>query len=136
MSTSRSGSAEGGSAAWPSPRMAQPKRQRRSSMGVRRVGGRCSRGGGDVAVLHRELDGRARVRRVLLRAGELREVLARDVSTLTALETVSGPGYCLITSMPMDWSVVFCAEEVFLAGGMRAEAVDGRCTPYSRAPPV
>ena len=39
-------------------------------------------------------------------------------STLTALETVSGPGYCLITSMPMDWSVVFCAEEVFLAGGM------------------
>ena len=57
-------------------------------------------------------------------------------STLTALETVSGPGYCLITSMPMDWSVVFCAEEVFLAGGMRAEAVDGRCTPYSHAPPV
>ena len=41
-------------------------------------------------------------------------------STLTALETVSGPGYCLITSMPMDWSVAFCTEEVFLAGGMRA----------------
>ena len=62
--------------------------------------------------------------------------LLPGTSTLTALETVSGPGYCLITSMPMDWSVVFCAEEVFLAGGMRAEAVDGRCTPYSRAPPV
>ena len=136
MSTSWSGSAEGGSAAWPSPRMAQPKRQ---SVGARwRVGGRCSRGGGDVAVLHRELDGRARVRRVLLRAGEVREVLAREPRRplLTALETVSGPGYCLITSMPMDWSVVFCAEEVFLAGGMRAEAVDGRCTPYSHAPPV
>ena len=36
-------------------------------------------------------------------------------STLTALETVSGPGYCLITSMPMVWSVVFCVEVVFLA---------------------
>ena len=44
----------------------------------------------------------------------LREVLARDVSTLTALETVSGPGYCLITSMPRVWSVVFCVEEGFL----------------------
>ena len=62
--------------------------------------------------------------------------LLPGTSTLTALETVSGPGYCLITSMPMDWSVVCCAEEVFLAGGMRAEAVDGRCTPYSHAPPV
>ena len=31
----------------------------------------------------------------------------------------------MFTSMPMDWSVVFCAEEVFLAGGTRAEAVDG-----------
>ena len=41
-------------------------------------------------------------------------------STLTALETVSGPGYCLITSMPMVWSVVFCVEVSFLAGGMRA----------------
>jgi len=40
-------------------------------------------------------------------------------STLTALETVSGPGYCLITSMPMDWSVAFCVEEDFL-GAMRA----------------
>ena len=40
-------------------------------------------------------------------------------STLTALETVSGPGYCLITSMPMDWSVAFCVEEGFL-GAMRA----------------
>ena len=85
---------------------------------------------------------RARVRRVLLRAGEVREVLAREprrpllTASMTALQTVSGPGYCLITSMPVDWSVVFCAEEVFLAGGMRAEAVDGRCTPYSRAPPV
>ena len=38
---------------------------------------------------------------------------------LTALETVSGPGYCLITSMPMDWSVAFCVEEGFL-GAMRA----------------
>ena len=44
----------------------------------------------------------------------LREVLARDVSTLTALETVSGPGYCLITSMPRVWIVVFCVEEGFL----------------------
>ena len=46
-------------------------------------------------------------------------------ASLTALETVrdSGPGYCLITSMPMDWSVVFCVEVGFLAGGMRAEAV-------------
>ena len=39
--------------------------------------------------------------------------------SLTALETVSGPGYCLITSMPMDWSVAFCVEEGFL-GAMRA----------------
>ena len=38
---------------------------------------------------------------------------------LTALETVSGPGYCLITSMPMDWSVAFCVEEGFF-GAMRA----------------
>ena len=93
--------------------------ERRSSMGVRRVGGRCSRGGGDVAVLHRELDGRARVRRVLLRAGEVREECL--MASLTALETVrdSGPGYCLITSMPMDWSVAFCVEEGFL-GAMRA----------------
>ena len=139
MSTSWSGSAEGGSAAWPSPRMAQPKRQRRSSMGVRRVGGRCSRGGGDVAVLHRELDGRARVRRVLLRAGELREdKCLPGTSTLTALETVSGPGYCLITSMPRVWSVVFCVEEGFL-DAMRAVLLRfarRRCTPYSRAPPV
>ena len=59
-------------------------------------------------------------------------------STLTALETVSGPGYCLITSMPMVWSVVFCVEVGFL-GAMRAVCCvsrDGRCTPYSRAPPV
>ena len=119
--------------------------ERRSSMGVRRVGGRCSRGGGDVAVLHRELDGRARVRRVLLRAGEVREEClpgSRDVhlltASLTALETVSGPGYCLITSMPMVWSVVLCVEVGFL-GAMRAVCCvsrDGRCTPYSRAPPV
>ena len=34
--------------------------------------------------------------------------------SLTALETVSGPGYCLITSMPMVWSVVFCVEVGFL----------------------
>ena len=57
---------------------------------------------------------------------------------LTALETVSGPGYCLITSMPMVWSVVFCVEVGFL-GAMRAVCCvsrDGRCTPYSRAPPV
>ena len=56
----------------------------------------------------------------------------------TALETVSGPGYCLITSMPMVWSVVFCVEVGFL-GAMRAVCCvsrDGRCTPYSRAPPV
>ena len=43
----------------------------------------------------------------------LREVLARDVSTLTALETVSGPGYCLITSMPRVWSL----ERRVLRGG-------------------
>ena len=57
---------------------------------------------------------------------------------MTALETVSGPGYCLITSMPMVWSVVFCVEVGFL-GAMRAVCCvsrDGRCTPYSRAPPV
>ncbi len=37
-------------------------------------------------------------------------------ASLTALETVSGPGYCLITStMPMVWSVVFCVEVGFLA---------------------
>ena len=29
----------------------------------------------------------------------------------------------MITSMPMVWSVVFCVEVGFLAGGMRAEAV-------------
>ena len=40
-------------------------------------------------------------------------------ASLTALETVSGPGYCLITSMPMVWSVAFCVEEGFL-GAMRA----------------
>ena len=124
--------------------MAQPKRQHRS-YGVRVAdeadAGPSVRGAPGLAVPHervplRELDGRARVRRVLLRAGEVREECL--MASLTALETVrdSGPGYCLITSMPMDWSVVFCAEEVFLAGGMRAEAVDGRCTPYSRAPPV
>ena len=61
--------------------------------------------------------------------------LARDVH-LDGPRDFSGSRYCLITSMPMDWSVVFCAEEVFLAGGMRAVAVDGRCTPYSNAPPV
>ena len=63
---------------------------------------------------------------------------SRDVHLLTALETVSGPGYCLITSMPMVWSVVFCVEVGFL-GAMRAVCCvsrDGRCTPYSRAPPV
>ena len=49
-------------------------------------------------------------------------------STLTALETVSGPGYCLITSMPMVWSVVFCVEEVFLAGGIGAVVVAFRAT--------
>ena len=77
----------------------------------------------------RELDGRARVRRVLLRAGELREdKCLPGTSTLTALETVSGPGYCLITSMPMDWSVVCCAEEVFLAGGIGAVVVAFRAT--------
>ena len=60
------------------------------------------------------------------------------MASLTALETVSGPGYCLITSMPMVWSVVFCVEVGFL-GAMRAVCCvlrDGRCTPYSRAPPV
>ena len=73
----------------------------------------------------RELDGRARVRRVLLRAGEVREECLPGsrllMASLTALETVrdSGPGYCLITSMPMDWSVAFCVEEGFL-GAMRA----------------
>ena len=36
-------------------------------------------------------------------------------ASLTALETVSGPGYCLITSMPMVWSVVLCVEVGFLA---------------------
>ena len=59
-------------------------------------------------------------------------------STLTALETVSGPGYCLITSMPMVWSVVFCVEEGVL-DAMRAVLLRfarRRCTPYSRAPPV
>ena len=63
---------------------------------------------------------------------------SRDVHLLTARETVSGPGYCLITSMPMVWSVVFCVEVGFL-GAMRAVCCvsrDGRCTPYSRAPPV
>ena len=48
---------------------------------------------------------------------------SRDVhlltASLTALETVSGPGYCLITSMPMVWSVVLCVEVGFL-GAMRA----------------
>ena len=67
---------------------------------------------------------------------------SRDVhlltASLTALETVSGPGYRLITSMPMVWSVVLCVEVGFL-GAMRAVCCvsrDGRCTPYSRAPPV
>ena len=43
------------------------------------------------------------------------------MASLTALETVrdSGPGYCLITSMPMDWSVAFCVEEGCF-GAMRA----------------
>ena len=53
---------------------------------------------------------------------------SRDVHLLTALETVSGPGYCLITSMPMVWSVVFCVEEVFLAGGIGAVVVAFRAT--------
>ena len=67
---------------------------------------------------------------------------SRDVhlltASLTALETVSGPGYCLITSMPRVWSVVFCVEEGFL-DAMRAVLLRfarRRCTPYSRAPPV
>ena len=112
--------------------MAQPKRQHRS-YGVRVAdeadAGPSVRGapGLDVPrerVPLRELDGRARVRRVLLRAGEVREEClpgSRLDASLTALETVrdSGPGYCLITSMPMDWSVAFCVEEGFL-GAMRA----------------
>ena len=36
-------------------------------------------------------------------------------ASMTALQTVSGPGYCLITSMPMIWSVLFCVEGGFLA---------------------
>ena len=60
-------------------------------------------------------------------------------STLTALETVSGPGYCLITSMPMDWSVAFCVEEGFL-GAMRAMSLRfarrAVHTLFARAPPV
>ena len=43
-----------------------------------------------------------------------------------------------ITSMPMVWSVVFCVEVGFL-GAMRAVCCvsrDGRCTPFSRPPPV
>ena len=66
-------------------------------------------------------------------------MLAREpaslTASLTALETVSGPGYCLITSMPMVWSVVFCVE-VGLLGAMRAVVLRfarRRCTPYSRA---
>ena len=65
---------------------------------------------------------------------------SRDVHLLTALETVSGPGYCLITSMPMIWSVLFCVEVGFLALAARELRLfvsrEGRCTPYSRAPPV
>ena len=61
------------------------------------------------------------------------------MASLTALETVrdSGPGYCLITSMPMDWSVAFCVEEGFL-GAMRAMSLRfaRRAVPYSRAPPL
>ena len=124
--------------------MAQPKRQHRS-YGVRVAdeadAGPSVRGAPGLAVPHervplRELDGRARVRRVLLRAGEVREECLPGsrllMASLTALETVrdSGPGYCLITSMPMVWSVVFCVEVGFLAGGMRAMSLrfsrDGR----------
>ena len=56
---------------------------------------------------------------------------SRDVHLLTARETVSGPGYCLITSMPMVWGVVFCVE-VGLFGAVRAVCCvsrDGRCAP-------
>ena len=62
-------------------------------------------------------------------------------ASLTALETVrdSGPGYCLITSMPMDWSVAFCVEEGFL-GAMRAMSLRfarrAVHTLFARAPPV
>ena len=72
------------------------------------------------------------------RAGELREVLARDIH-LDGPRDFSGSRYCLITSMPMVWSVVFCVEKGFF-GAMRrlccCVSRYGRCTPYSRAPPV
>jgi len=71
---------------------------------VRRGGGRCSRGGGDVAVLqHVARDDRllcgpqAQVLPVVVHLDDLPQV---SCGKLTALETVSGPGYCLITSMP------------------------------------
>ena len=111
--------------------MAQPKRQRRSSMGVRRVGGRCSRGGGDVAGLHRELDGRARVRRVLLRAGEVREeCLPGSRSCRLASSLRDGPGDCQRARVLLDHVHAYGLERRVLrgggvlgSGGMRAEAV-------------
>ena len=46
----------------------------------------------------------------------------------------------MITSMPMIWSVLFCVEVGFLALAARELRLfvsrEGRCTPYSRPPPV
>ena len=158
MSAPPSGSAEGGSAAWPevdgpaegpSPRMAQPKRQRRSSMGparwrtVQPRGRRRCRASACSARDDRLLGGpQAQVLLVVVHLDDLpqaaREVLARDVSTLTALETVSGPGVLLdhVHAQGLE-------RRVLRGGGLLGRAMrgccvsrDGRCTPYSRAPPV
>ena len=92
--------------------------ERRSSMGVRRVGGRCSRGGGDVAVLHRELDGRARVRRVLLRAGEVREeCLPGSRSCRLASSLRDGPRDCQRARVLLDHVHAHGLERRVLRGG-------------------
>ena len=80
MSTPPSGSAEGGSAAWPEvDGPAEPEDGAAEADAGPSVRGAPGREVPRERVPLRGLDGRARVRRVLLRAGELREVLARDV---------------------------------------------------------
>merc|ERR1712086_434509 len=95
-------------------------RSRSGSVGarwVRRGGGRCSRYTFGVLqhvarehVPLRELDGRARVRRVLLRAGELREVLARDVH-------LDGPRDCQWARVLLDHVHAHGLERRVLRGG-------------------
>ena len=114
------------STGWPSPRMAQPKRQHRS-YGVRVAdeadAGPSVRGAPGLAVPHervplRELDGRARVRRVLLRAGEVREeCLPGSRSCRLASSLRDGPRDCQRARVLLDHVHAHGLERRVLRGG-------------------